>query len=194
MGNPTHVFFYREDVIMAQDVELTVSGSGLSLRLPTFIDACVEQAQFYAAQGKDDQATDILDTAIYQVTWNYTHKTSSGSLWDYGVGLVTRFASADFIHDLETVASKAKRPLSFVLQAWANSVYPRFPRQLTPFRLKLRSIARAGMFFVDREELDLLAKIAEPLVDQLTYSDEWKEVIHANASKEYDLALFYSTV
>lgn len=58
----------------------------------------------------------------------------------------------------------------------------------------LRSIARPGMFFVDREELDRLMKAIEVLADQLTYSDVWKEVIQAHASEEYDLALFYSFV
>lgn len=204
MGNPTKVFFYREDVIMSQVVDLTTAGSHFHFRLPTFIDACLDQARFYAEQGKDTR--DILSTAVNQILGeNSSQKVDSiylNSLDTYGVREITTFSRSSVFQDVRIIAAEIVEsnshmysPLMYsTLQAWIWSSHPRIPQKVSPFRLLLKNIVCPGMFFFEREEVDQIVKAAEPVIDQFTFDIEWQEVIQAHTSSEYDLALFYSLV
>jgi hypothetical protein len=109
-----------------------------------------------------------------------------------GLQEITTFEKTAVFEDIEKIIPKTSSFLRLDLYTWIRCSGPRFPGNDTLFRLLVKSIARPGMFFLDKKELEQFLEVLEPLVDELLYAEEWEEVIRAHRSEEYDLALFYS--
>jgi hypothetical protein len=193
MANSTHVFFYREAVMMSKLVPLQLSTGRYELSLGVFINACVAQARIHAKEGNSDGALDILGAAEAQLFPDHSNHKSSLSrlLEEDGVKGITTFRTMAVFEDIEIIAPKVIIPLRNEVQSWVILHLPRLPIDSeTPFRLLLKNIAHSGMFFFDKKELEQLVNAVESVTDELVYAEEWKEVIMAHRSEQYDLALF----
>jgi len=196
MGNATKVYFYREAVMLSKEVWLESSAGKFSLSLETFINACVAQVHQYAREDsqihKRDRISDILDIAEAHILPGYSSPKQQSLNLD-GMQEITTFERAAVFDDIKKMIPKVSSFLQLDLYTWVRCDCPRFPRSNdTLFRLLVRSIARRGMFFVDKEEMEELMKAAEPMMTRLGYDLEWKDIIKAHRSEEYDLALFHS--
>jgi hypothetical protein len=188
MGNPTKVYFYREDVMLAKEVQLQSSAVPFSVTFEIFINTCVAQAHHYAKAGQSKRVFDILYIAEEHILPGYK---SNGLSFD-GLKEITTFEKTFVFDDIEKIIPKTSSFLQYDLYTWVRCSSPRFPRDNTLFRLLVKSIARPGMFFFDKEEMEELVKAVEPMTNELGYDLEWKDIIKAHRSEEYDLALFYS--
>jgi len=192
MGNPTKVYFYREALMLSKEVQLQNPAGLFSLSLEIFINACVAQAHHYAArEGRRDRVFDILAMAEAQILPGYSSNRKE-SLKQDGMQEITTFERAAVFDDVEKIIPKTSSYLQHDLRTWVRCSCPRFPSDDTLFRLLVRSIARPGMFFFDKKEMEELLKAVEPMTNQLGYDSEWTDIIKAHRSEEYDLALFYS--
>ena len=79
MGNPTNVYFYREEVMLAKEVSLQSSGAHFSVAFEVFINACVAQAHHYARVGQRDRVFDILYIAEEHIFPEYSSRKNAKS-------------------------------------------------------------------------------------------------------------------
>src|SRR5919106_118768 len=152
MGNPTNVYFYREDVMLAKEVSVQSSGAHFSVSFEVFINACVAQAHHYARVGQRDRVFDILYIAEEHIFPEYSSRKNAKShnLILDGVKAITTFEKSAVFEDIKKIISKTSSFLQDDLYTWVRCTGPRFPRSHnTLFRLLVRSIARPGMFFFD---------------------------------------------